>query len=391
MPVRRGRPCVDDDAIQTPPNGITTTHGYDDADRLVEARYYPTGERFEYAYDAVGNRMAMTETLPLDGTTVTTYTYDAADRLLVSGSAGHQVSYGWDDRGNLTSNGTFTYTYDSAGRMVEAESITTTLVYTYNGDGLRVARSDGSQNTTYAWDLASGLPQVLNDGDTLYVPGVGQWDGDEWTYNLADGLGSVRQVVDAGGCIVRRYTYSPFGRVLAAQGTRGSALQYAGEHWDGDAGLLYLRARWYDPATGRFLTRDPFPGFAALPQTQHAYVYVGNNPVNLTDPNGQIAPILIAAGVGLAIGAVGGGASYVLANPGGRPEDYLHDRYFWNTVGSGAFSSGMAGLATGAVVPLLPVASGALSAIGIGAGLGALGGDVSQIAANVINPHARRD
>jgi outer membrane protein assembly factor BamB len=51
--------------------------------------------------------------------------------------------------------------------------------------------------------------------------------------------------------------------------------------------LLYLRARWYDPATGRFLTRDPFPGLASLPQTQHAYVYVGNNPVNLTDPSGR--------------------------------------------------------------------------------------------------------
>jgi len=51
--------------------------------------------------------------------------------------------------------------------------------------------------------------------------------------------------------------------------------------------LLYLRARWYDPATGRFLTRDPFPGLAALPQTQHPYVYVGNNPVNLVDPSGR--------------------------------------------------------------------------------------------------------
>jgi uncharacterized membrane protein len=81
----------------------------------------------------------------------------------------------------------------------------------------------------------------------------------------------------------------------------------------------------------------------------------------------------------------------VLANPGGRPEDYLHDRYFWNTVGSGAFSGGMAGLVIGAIIPLLPVASGALGAIGIGASLGTLGGGVGQIAANVINPRARRD
>jgi RHS repeat-associated protein len=79
--------------------------------------------------------------------------------------------------------------------------------------------------------------------------------------------------------------------LLAAQGTRSSALQYTGAQTDLDTGLVYLRARWYDSATGRFTTRDPFPGFAALPQTLHPYVYVNNNPVNLTDPSGEIADI----------------------------------------------------------------------------------------------------
>ena len=83
---------------------------------------------------------------------------------------------------------------------------------------------------------------------------------------------------------------------MAAEGGWANPLQYTSEQWDADAGLLYLRARWYDPATGRFLTRDSFPGLAALPQTQHPYVYVGNNPVNLTDPGGEVAPIIVAAG-----------------------------------------------------------------------------------------------
>jgi RHS repeat-associated protein len=108
---------------------------------------------------------------------------------------------------------------------------------------------------------------------------------------LRDSLGSVRQLADASGNIVQSYTYAPFGELLAAQGTRSSALQYTGEQNDLDTGLIYLRARWYDPATGRFTTRDPFPGFAVLPQTLHPYVYVNNNPVNLTDPSGEIADI----------------------------------------------------------------------------------------------------
>ncbi len=101
---------------------------------------------------------------------------------------------------------------------------------------------------------------------------------------------------------VQRYDYGPFGETLSAQGARTNSLQYTGEQHDGDTGLIYLRARWYDPSTGRFTARDPFPGLADLPQTQHPYAYVGNNPINLTDPSGKIAPLLIAAAVAYVAG-----------------------------------------------------------------------------------------
>ncbi|MDY7078647.1 MAG: hypothetical protein SXV54_17165, partial [Chloroflexota bacterium] len=68
-----------------------------------------SGESFEYRYDAVGNRLALTETIT--STVVTTYTYDAANRLTSAGD----VTYTWDDRGNLVSDGTFTYAYNGAG------------------------------------------------------------------------------------------------------------------------------------------------------------------------------------------------------------------------------------------------------------------------------------
>ena len=160
---------------------ITTTrvisYTYDPLGRLVEADY-STGEQFEYAYDARrpsrshGNRTAMTDTA---GTT--TYEYDAKQPWLPNAlTSADGVTYTWDDRGNLVSDGTFTYTYNAAGRMVAclgtnrlAESVTATLVYTYNAAGLRVAQSvDGNATsggaTTYAWDWASGVPEVLRDG-----------------------------------------------------------------------------------------------------------------------------------------------------------------------------------------------------------------------------------
>ena len=110
--------------------------------------------------------------------------------------------------------------------------------------------------------------------------------------------GETQQVVDT-------YRYAPFGGLLAG-GVSDNSLKFTAQWQDAATGLYYLRARYYDPTTGRFLTRDPFPGLAALPQTRHPYVYVGNNPVNLTDPAGEIPPIIVAAGTGAAIGAVDG-------------------------------------------------------------------------------------
>jgi len=244
---------------------------YDPLGRLVEADY-STGERYEYAYDAVGNRTVMTTTL--GATSVTTYTYDAANRLTKVGD----VAYTWDAWGNLTNDGVFTYTYNAAGRMVRAESVTATLVYTYTADGLRVAQSADGAVTTFAWDWATGVPELLSTGSARYLVGhdtLGQWDG-AWTYYLPDALGSVRQATDGAGAVVSAREWSPYGvEVGAAQ----PGLGYTGEWFDDDVGLVYLRARWYSLRDGIFLSRDPI-------KSEPPYQYVRGNPVNRVDPSG---------------------------------------------------------------------------------------------------------
>jgi len=122
-----------------------------------------------------------------------------------------------------------------------------------------------------------------------------------------------------------------------------------------------------------------------LPQTQHPYVYVGNNPVVYTDPRGEIAPILVAAGIGAAIGGIGGGVSYVLAHPGGRPEDYLRSGAFWRSVGVGAASGAVAG-AVGWAVPALLPAGGFWGSVGVGALSGSLASGAGQVTANLLTP-----
>ena len=263
----------------------TTTWGYDALDRLTEARY-PNGDVVGYGYDAVGNRTSLTR----NGTT-TTNTFDAANRLTASGAD----SYTYDANGNQTGKTaggvTTTYSYDALDRLTGIGG-PVTASYAYNGDGLRVSKTVGGTTTNYAWDVL-GLPMVLSDG-TEYVWGHGlisQITGaGAATYAHADGLGSIRVLTDGSGTVVGTQQYDAFG---AGRGQSGAQLPfgYTGEQVDAESGLVYLRARYMDPATGRFLTVDPFPGFLDDLASQHAYAYVGNNPLRWVDPTGEDAGV----------------------------------------------------------------------------------------------------
>jgi RHS repeat-associated protein len=163
---------------------------------------------------------------------------------------------------------------------------------------------------------------------------VGSWDGVSWTYYLPDALGSVRQLADERGNVVQTVDYSPFGQVTAVDGERADPYRFAGEHWDADAGLLYLRARWYNPATGRFLSQDPFPGLPALPQTLNPYLYVLNDPVNLVDPTGEIPFVVLPI---ISIPLLLGGTAFVLDWAWQVAENICHDdrpflEAFWDAV-----------------------------------------------------------
>ena len=111
-----------------------------------------------------------------------------------------------------------------------------------------------------------------------------------------------------------------FGAVRSSTGTGSTEYKYTGEQDDATLGYTYLRARYYDQATGRFISKDPFPGFAADPASQHHYSYVQNNPINLTDPSGE-CPFCIP----LFLGALTAWSAYdtvsTLNNPCATPEE----------------------------------------------------------------------
>jgi RHS repeat-associated protein len=104
-----------------------------------------------------------------------------------------------------------------------------------------------------------------------------------------DGRGTVRMLTNSAGAVTDTYEYDAFGNLIASTGSTPNAYLYRGERYDSDLGLYYLRARWYNPVTGRFMTRDPYQGSIYDPASLHRYNYARANPVNFIDPSGRDA------------------------------------------------------------------------------------------------------
>ncbi len=136
---------------------------------------------------------------------------------------------------------------------------------------------------TYTLDLATGLTQVLADGTNTYLYGNGRIsqspipDSQLPEYFLGDALGSVRQLVDTNSAVTLTQSYAPYGEVTQSIGTSQSPYAFTGEIRDAN-GLTYLRARYYTPADGRFLSRDTWNGDYNRPLSLNRWGYVEGNP-----------------------------------------------------------------------------------------------------------------
>jgi RHS repeat-associated protein len=195
--------------------------------------------------------------------------------------------------------------------LVSASRQGTVYGFAYNGLGNRYQQTNNGETTTYTLDLAASLPQVLSDGTYMYLYGVGRFAQRKpsgTSYFLTDALGSVRHLSNKRGLVNLQQSFDPFGNLLSRSGYASSSYGFVGE-WTDATGLQYLRARYYSPDQGRFITRDLFPGVLSITETLHPYVYALNNPVLYTDPSGEIAPLIIAAIMG---GLLGGFLYYAL-------------------------------------------------------------------------------
>ncbi|EHN08747.1 hypothetical protein PAI11_44530 [Patulibacter medicamentivorans] len=220
--------------------------------------------------------------------------YDDAGQLTVSNSGANERSFSFDSLGARTGESgagqpARSYGYDQRQLLTSAgETGQPTVEYESDADGLRARRSVGSAARAFTWDrTTSSLPLMLTEGGTSYIYGpdglaVEHVDGNgDVAFYHHDQLGSTRRLTDATGAVVAGFTYDAYGTVVTQTGTADTPLRFAGEYSDAASGLVYLRARHYDPRTGQFLTPDPL---GAL--TKDPYAYAGNDPLNHADPSG---------------------------------------------------------------------------------------------------------
>jgi len=281
----------------TEADGSAFQWGYDDAYHLTEEKRLDSSNATvsdtSFAYDATGNRLSQT----VNGVT-TNYTYNNLDQLLSDGTA----TYGYDGRGNLTSitsgANVTTYGYDAADRLISVVLPDNTAVNNkYDADGRKVKQTVGADVTNYLWDEESLLGDVILETDgngtpiANYLLGttelLSETRSGATSYYLQDGQASTRTLTSSTGSVTNRYSYDAFGSLLSHQGTAINPYLYTGQQFDDVTGLYSLRARYFAPGLGRFLSRDMAEVSVDHPNELNRYVYTANNPINTFDPLGQ--------------------------------------------------------------------------------------------------------
>jgi RHS repeat-associated protein len=235
-----------------------------------------------YTYDTVGNRLSSLSAASynynssneLVSTSFGSYSYDANGNTLSDASG---RSFTWDFENRLiqavvpgTNGGTTTFKYDPFGRRIYKQSPSFTGSFLYDGSNLiETLNASGSEVASYA-----------NGGD-LDQPYAELRSGTV-SYYEQDAANSVTSLSNSTGALADTYTYDSYGNVTNSTGTLRNPFQYTGRELDSETGLNYNRARYYNSATGRFISEDPL-SFGGGP---NSYAYVGNNPTNFIDPIG---------------------------------------------------------------------------------------------------------
>ncbi len=278
------------------------TYGYDQQGQLTSATV--GGTRYTYTYDTAGNIQSKKV-----GSTTTNYTYgNSAWRDLLTAYNGGSITYSGGNPTKYYDGSTFTWT--QGRRLATAKVGSTNISYTYDMAGVRSSKTVGS--TTYDFTTLSGLVTRQTGGgktiDFVYdennQPLAMKYNNTLYYYVL-NAQGDVVRIVDSSRNTVASYTYDPWGKIISSSGTLAdiNPLRYRGYYYDSETGFYYLQSRYYDPEIGRFINADSYASTDATGLlSTNMFAYCENDPVNKSDPTGEVAPILVAMAGGALVG-----------------------------------------------------------------------------------------
>jgi RHS repeat-associated protein len=341
--------------------GATTTWSYDALGRLssaIQTRGATTVFNQQFSYDPLGNIVNLSNIAGDSGTTSTTLSYLATDRDRIcrirhGADTGTACNVTYDDVGSIVVQATPTgsrqysyfadgsirtitdtlgsaagFRYDAFGRIQELD--VTSSVSTDTRRDRRYGELLAWRDATINGSPASVLSRKVPGPDGFLATRRGA--GGPWVFEFGEMRGN-RFFTDESGAFVQDVDYQPYGKATSTGAQPGSLL-YSSEQWNqGDLleafGISQLGARLYDPAIGRFLSRDPLliPRTAA---TTNPYAFADNDPVNLSDPTGLCtsgAKTLVDTGEPCVNedgnkGGTGGSAAGLWVHLGGEPREY---------------------------------------------------------------------
>ena len=300
-----------------------------------------------YTYDNNGNILTKSE----NGTVKEYKYYEGTDRL--ASYNGEVCEY--DAAGNPTKYRNLSFEWSKGRQLTKLTDGEKSVEYTYDGSGLRRTKTSGGVTKTYDYENGRLVRESGGAEPVRFLYGEGgiigiKYDRSKFLFRK-NAFGDVTEVYNVRGELVAKYSYSAYGKCTIEYNKDNAAyfnpIRYRGYYYDEETGLYYLKSRYYDPETGRFLNADDISYLA--PETINSlnlYAYCGNNPVMRIDENGNawwdwlLGIVVIVAAVGLSIMTAG------LATP------------ISAALGGGLFGSIVGGAVAGAV-------GGAIASFGI--------------------------
>ena len=315
----------------------TTSYDYDGLKRLTRESISngKTADTYSYEYDDYGNRSKMVANGSEEYETVYDYTVNGkytallqkeiktveetsnatiSDGLAISptdlitstaaDAKTEETAYSYDANGNQitkTAEGkTETNTYDGLNQLIGFTDGETTASYKYNADGLRTSKTVDGKTINHIWDGSKQIIVDMDDSDwysaEVYVRGTNllakfsKQSGNvktDYQYYTQNAHGDVVNLTDSTGAITKSYKYDAFGVEQNIDDADTNAFRYCGEYFDAETGTIYLRARYYDPSMGRFISRDSYAGKIKEPLSLNLYTYCENNPILYMDSSGH--------------------------------------------------------------------------------------------------------